>query len=165
MTDREYRFTSMRDRRQLLIGAGLAGGTLLVGRQFVTNGATPSPTPVPSNQEAPVQTAAGELDASPEASVVASPAASPTAVFQASMQSIKFIPPKIEISVGTTVVWTNNDSVAHTVTHRAKPEDQVFASPMLAPGDSFSFTFEHPGTYAYFCLPHPFMTGTVVVSE
>ena len=52
------------------------------------------------------------------------------------MQSLKFIPPEIDIKVGTTVVWTNEDVVAHTVTHKVKVEDQLFASPLLAPGQN-----------------------------
>ena len=55
-------------------------------------------------------------------------------------------------------------SVAHTVTHKVKVEDQLFSSPFLAPGDTFSYTFEKPGKYPIFCLPHPFMSQTVVVS-
>ncbi len=80
------------------------------------------------------------------------------------MQSLKYIPQEIDIKVGTTVVWTNEDEVAHTVTHRAKVEDQLFSSPLLAPGETFSYTFDTAGMYGVYCLPHPFMTGTVVVS-
>ena len=156
MTGRNSVFRRVFDRRRFLVGAGMAGGALVLGRQVDTQGATPTP----ASDEA----TAGAFDASPEASPVASPVASPTAVFEASIQSLKFIPREIDISVGTTVVWTNKDSVAHTVTQRAKPKDQIFSSPMLAPGESFSFMFDTPGTYPYFCTPHPFMTGTVVVS-
>ncbi len=81
------------------------------------------------------------------------------------MQSLKFIPDEIDIKAGTTVIWTNEDVVAHTVTHRVKVEDQLFASPLLAPGDTFSYTFDKAGTYPFYCMPHPFMTGSVVVSE
>jgi len=129
--------------------AALLGGMWLGGR-------------VPARAATPVATPA----ASPAASPVASPAVgtpSPVgAVFEASMQSLKFIPQEIDISVGTTVVWTNKDSMAHTVTHRAAK--QLFASPLIMPGESFSYTFDRAGTYPYFCMPHPFMTGTVVVS-
>jgi len=39
-----------------------------------------------------------------------------------------------------------------------------YASGTLATGDSFTFTFDEPGTYTYFCELHPQMTGTIVVS-
>lgn len=171
MEQRSAHSTSSLSRRRVLIAAGASGAALLLGRQIDARGATTTSTPQPSQNETPVTTAAGAHEAtpagSPAATPVASPATSPAAtgpVFEASMQSLQFIPQEIDIKAGTTVIWTNKDVVAHTVTHRAKPEDQLFSSPMLMPGDSFSFTFEKPGTYAYFCMPHPFMTGTVVVS-
>lgn len=163
------------NRRQMLIAAGVTGMALVLDRQIEVRGAATTPTAV-SATETPVESAAGEQEptpiggavgmpkTSPVASPEASPAASPAAVFDASMQSLKFLPQEIRIPVGTTVVWTNKDTVTHTVTQRAKPEDQIFSSPMIPPGGSFSFTFEKPGTYPYFCMPHPFMTGTVVVS-
>ena len=86
-------------------------------------------------------------------------------VFESTIHSFQFLPPEIDIEVGTTVVWTNNDVVAHTVTLRASGKDQLFSSPYLTPGQTFSYTFDKPGTYPIFCMPHPFMTQTVVVTE
>ena len=65
------------------------------------------------------------------------------------------------IDVGTTVVVRNDDSAQHTWTS----VDDVFDSGVLAADDSFSFTFDEPGEYAYFCEFHPSMTGTIVVTE
>jgi plastocyanin len=59
------------------------------------------------------------------------------------------------------VTWTNEDSVPHTVT--ARTDD--FDSGMMQNGDTFSLTFDEPGTFDYFCAIHPSMTGTVTVSE
>jgi plastocyanin len=61
--------------------------------------------------------------------------------------------------VGTTVTWTNHDVEPHTVTSK----DRVFASAGLETNDTFTFRFDTPGTYAYFCALHPFMTGQIVV--
>ncbi len=73
----------------------------------------------------------------------------------------RFDPPHVEIPLGATVTWTNRTAVAHTVTGEAL----TFAdSGLLDPGDSFSQTFTEPGTYSYVCGPHPWMTGTVVVT-
>ncbi len=41
--------------------------------------------------------------------------------------------------------------------------DQSWTSPLLEPGDSWSRTFDRRGTYAFYCTPHPFMKGMVVV--
>jgi len=63
------------------------------------------------------------------------------------------------VPVGTTVTWTNEDDMVHTVTSTTK----VFSSSELNTGQSFSYTFTTPGTYPYFCALHPRMTATVIV--
>jgi len=70
-----------------------------------------------------------------------------------------FQPNTLTVAVGETVVWTNAGHANHTVTANDKP----FDSGNLAPGQSFSWTASQPGTYAYFCSYHPWMTGTVTV--
>ena len=71
-----------------------------------------------------------------------------------------FAPDPLEIAVGETVTWTNRDAAPHTAT----ADDGSFDSGTLAMGDSFSFTFETPGTYTYICTIHPQMAGTIVVT-
>jgi len=68
-------------------------------------------------------------------------------------------PPHITVLTGTTVTWRNGDSGNHTVTADA----DAFDSGYLAPGGSFSFTFAKQGHYAYHCVIHKFMKGTVDV--
>lgn len=63
------------------------------------------------------------------------------------------------VSVGATVVATNQDGVAHTWTS----VDRVWDSGSLSSGDSFEFTFTEPGDYDYLCSIHPQMTGTITV--
>ena len=70
-----------------------------------------------------------------------------------------FAPAELTVPVGTTVTWTNNDSVPHTAT----AEDGSFSSDTLNQGDSFSFTFDTPGTFTYVCALHPDMTATITV--
>lgn len=72
-----------------------------------------------------------------------------------------FEPDTITVKKGATVTWTNLDSAEHTATS----DDGLFDSGLLAKGESWSFTFEEVGSYGYYCIPHPFMTGTVVVTE
>lgn len=75
--------------------------------------------------------------------------------------AIAFSPNRVEIKVGESVMWANTDELAHTATADGKAFDSGF----INPGTSFSFTFTAPGTYTYFCKPHPFMKGTVVVTK
>ena len=68
----------------------------------------------------------------------------------------------LEVAVGTTVRWVNNDSVPHTVT--STPGGKVFQSDKLDQGDEFTFTFTEAGTYEYFCEYHGNLSGTVIVT-
>jgi plastocyanin len=71
--------------------------------------------------------------------------------------NLAFNPAAITVPTGTTVAWTNNDSVPHTVTSA----DGLFASGIFDPGASFAFTFNEPGAFNYVCQLHPQMQGTV----
>ncbi|MDH3247434.1 MAG: cupredoxin domain-containing protein [Acidimicrobiia bacterium] len=72
-----------------------------------------------------------------------------------------FSPSSRQISVGTTLVWTNTGALPHTATDRAGR----FDSGMLMSGDTYRRTFDAPGTYEYFCTLHPEMVGTIVVNS
>lgn len=74
--------------------------------------------------------------------------------------SNSFSPNPVEVKVGETVTWINDDSGRHTVTSK----DGVFDSGMMGKGQSFSYTFNKAGEYSYHCSPHPNMAGTVVVT-
>ena len=71
-----------------------------------------------------------------------------------------FGPAALTVKPGTTVTWLNGDDISHTV---VADDKKTFRSKVLDSGDSFSFTFTAPGTYAYFCSIHPHMTGKVIV--
>ena len=72
----------------------------------------------------------------------------------------------VEILRGDTVVWKNADTAAHTVTSGTASEgpDDLFDSGLFAPGQSFSYQFTETGDYPYFCLVHPWMEGSVIVT-
>ena len=72
-----------------------------------------------------------------------------------------FSPLDLGVEVGTTVVWTNTGALPHTVSDKRG----AFDSGILMAGETFSHTFETPGTHELFCTIHPEMTGTVIVSE
>lgn len=75
-----------------------------------------------------------------------------------SVKDFSFQPKTITIHVGDLVTWTNNDTAAHTVTSTGNWDTGSFGS-----GASRSIRFIAPGTYAYFCLIHSIMFGSVVV--
>jgi plastocyanin len=62
-----------------------------------------------------------------------------------------FDPDIITISAGTTVLWTNEDSVSHRVVHLPElPSDrELFHSDPLSKGETFRYTFRTPGRYYY----------------
>jgi plastocyanin len=74
------------------------------------------------------------------------------------IDNFTFSPQKLTVKAGTTVTWTNDDDIPHTVTSTGH-----FRSKALDTEDKFSFTFTTPGSYEYFCSLHPHMTGTIVV--
>ena len=75
------------------------------------------------------------------------------------IDNFSFSPATLEIKAGTKVTWTNADDIPHTVVSN----DKIFKSKALDTDDKFSFTFDKPGTYPYFCSLHPKMTAKVVV--
>jgi plastocyanin len=81
------------------------------------------------------------------------------AVSAVTVDNFRFSPPALTVPIGTTVVWTNQDDVPHTVVS----SENRFASAALDTGDKFSFRFEEAGVYPYYCSVHPMMTGKVIV--
>ena len=78
---------------------------------------------------------------------------------------VYYDPTDISVSIGTTVVWTNNDNMAHTATSGSLEQgiSGEFDSDLMPPGESFEYTFNTADTFDYFCLLHPWMIGTVNV--
>jgi plastocyanin len=75
-------------------------------------------------------------------------------------------PSPLTVSLGTTVIWTNNDSTEHTVTE-GNPSGTTppngFDSNILAPGKTFSHNFNTAGATQYYCTLHPTMLGKILV--
>lgn len=66
----------------------------------------------------------------------------------------------VRVKPGTVVRWINRDQVAHTST----AEDGEWKSPLLGPGETFEQKFDEEGEHPYYCTPHPFMRGVVIVA-
>ena len=73
------------------------------------------------------------------------------------MENFSFKPDTLTVTVGATVTWTNNDAAGHDV------KSDLFQSPNMAKGQTFSFTFTNKGTYDYICGIHPNMKGKIIV--
>jgi plastocyanin len=89
--------------------------------------------------------------------------AAPTSQSAVSVKIDNFVfqPKELVIRAGTTVTWQNADDVPHTAT--SKDDPQTFDSGALDTDDKFSFTFNKPGKYTYYCKVHTHMTGVVIV--
>jgi plastocyanin len=77
---------------------------------------------------------------------------------------IKFKPETATVKVGQEVKWTNEDSIAHTVTADSSAPEK-FDSGTLSGGETFTFTPKKAGTYPYVCLIHPSQKGTLTVTQ
>jgi plastocyanin len=92
----------------------------------------------------------------------ATPGQTPTPVGTGEAVAISgfaFSPASLAVETGATVTWTNDDGVPHTVTSTDGPgissaTTSSFGSGTLQSGESFSHTFEEPGTYYYACTLH-----------
>jgi plastocyanin len=80
---------------------------------------------------------------------------------QVAMEGIAFAPEEVEVRVGQTVTWTNNDEVMHDVI----ASDGEFESELFGEGGTYSFTPTEPGTIDYVCSIHPTMTASLTVVE
>ncbi|MGA3149419.1 MAG: cupredoxin domain-containing protein [Acidimicrobiales bacterium] len=77
------------------------------------------------------------------------------------IRNFAFLPSPLFVPAGTTVIVTNDDTVAHTWTS----DTGLFNSGAIAPGSSYRYTFTKPGTYSYHCSIHSFMTGSITVQR
>lgn len=109
--------------------------------------------------------------------------------YDVGMSPTEFEPQTLTIEAGTEVVWKNTSSRGHTVTayENAIPDEAAFFATggfesqsaardawntlgedgIIGPGQTFTHTFEIPGRYDYFCIPHESMEmyGSIVVEE
>jgi len=136
----------------LLAACGSGGGTTTAGGTTPTVAApTATPTATPTVAATPTPTPAGSTVE--------------VSMSRSGGYTLFFAPQTVTIAVGTTVVWTNRTSIAHTVTSDdGKSFDSGTANPITA-GMTFSFKFTKPGTYKYHCALHPqMMVGTIIVT-
>ena len=112
-----------------------------------------------------VLAACGGSTSTPAASAAATSEAAPSEAPAAgggdavTIKNFAFGPASLSVAAGSTVTWTNDDSAAHTAT----ADDGSFDSASIAPGSTFSQTFDTAGLFAYHCSIHPNMKATIEV--
>lgn len=117
--------------------------------------AASSPSSSPSTVAA---TSTSATDPDPSAEATAS-AGEPAVV---TISDSRFDTTELRVPVGTTVRFVNTDPYAHTVTSK-DDSPAAFASGEFGQDETFEFTFDEPGEYAYFCEIHPTMRASVIV--
>lgn len=135
-------------------------------------GCAPSPTPAPTPTATQIPTVAPTSKPVPPATPTVTAASTVTSALPATLapkQVVQvqafddfFRPEHITVTVGTQINWVNVGQKKHTVTN-----DTLFDSDLLV-GQTFSYTFDKPGTYQYYCVVHSEsptegMVGTVTV--
>lgn len=97
----------------------------------------------------------------PPKSTTPAQGSSTPALANVAISNFSFRPSLITVKKGTTVVWTNNDGVPHTVS----ADTNLFGSDLLSTDQNFKFTFNTVGSFPYHCQPHRSMVATVEVVE
>lgn len=97
---------------------------------------------------------------SPETNIPSSPGSSGSSTHDIAISNFAFSPSTLTISSGDTVIWTNMDSMSHTVTSDSGSE---LSSSTISNGATYSHTFNTAGTYSYHCSIHTTMKGTIIV--
>jgi plastocyanin len=140
-----------------MVGAGNATNATMVGAGNATNATMVGA----GNATNATATGASGANTGTSVSIVSG---------SSSLTDTAYQPNPIQVSVGNTVTWTNHDAQPHTVTSgsNGQPDNKFNSSPnfspLVNPGQTFSFTFTQAGSYPYFCMLHPNMVGTVSVS-
>lgn len=78
------------------------------------------------------------------------------------IKNFSFNPSTLTVKTGTKVTWTNNDGAPHTI---VSDSNNLFSSPTLFSGQSFSFIFTNSGGTNYHCGIHPTMKGKIIVQD
>lgn len=122
---------------RLALAAVVLAASFGCGSSYSSSPASPTPTPTTGGGGSPVSIVSG---ASTKTTTAYSPAT-------------------INVAVGGSVTWTNNDNTTHT----SSADGGAWNSGNIGPGASFTRTFPSAGSYNYHCAIHPGMIGTVVV--
>jgi plastocyanin len=143
------------------IAAVVIAIVVVVGLALANKNDSSSPASTNTNTSPP-PTSSTEHSESMNPTTPPASTSQPSSTDSVTISNFSFAPAEITVKKGTTVKWTNQDSVAHTVTADSGSGPN---SELLEQGESYNFTFDTAGTFAYHCKPHPNMKAKVIVTE
>ena len=135
-------------------------GVVIVSQSDSVSSSQPIPTPpepaIPTDDATPEPQPAPEPSPESKTAKVSIPQGSAT-------QTVDeyYLPSTVSINTSDTIIWQNDDDGFHTST---SVEGGIFDSGLFGPGETFSFQFNKPGNFDYFCVVHPWMTGSISVT-
>src|SRR3989338_6227531 len=115
---------------------------------------------IPKNNITSETNAKPSGNSQPNVPVVNTPETPTSETYDIEIKNFAFSPSGLTIKKGDSVVWTNQDSVGHTVTSDSGSE---LDSELLSTGESYSYKFANAGIYEYNCTPHPSMKAKIIV--
>jgi plastocyanin len=151
-------YWKFKDANGVPFGIG-ADGTKSWWVDIRVSGATATPGTAPTATPGTPYPTATPMTMVPTTTPATSATATNNSTGSVVISNFSFQPPNLQVKVGTSVTWMNNDTTQHTVTS----DTSAFDSGVLAPGAMFSFTFNQTGTFNYHCNIHTFMKGTITV--
>ena len=165
-------------RRQFLavVTAGVATGLAGCSGDGATPTETSTETPTETSTETPTETSTETPTETPTATEAPTATETATPTVDADQQvtvapdgELRFEPETFEISAGDTVLW-EWDAGLHNIKTESVPSGSDWTgtagSDTFGSGHTYSYTFETPGEYEYYCNPHEsFMRGTFTVTE
>lgn len=80
------------------------------------------------------------------------------------IRDFAFHPAQVTIKRGTKVTWVNCDAQS-VADHTSTADGGQWSSPLLDANETFTRQFDATGSFAYHCVPHPFMQGTITVQD
>lgn len=141
----------------VLVALAVAGALVFA---MQGNDKDPAPAAPAQSQETPAQS-----DATEPTNDTTTDSDAQTGEVAVSISNFAYSPGTLKVKKGSTVTWTNNDSVAHTVTSDSESPKSGLDSELFGQGETFEFTFNEVGVFKYHCAPHPSMTASVEVVE
>lgn len=79
------------------------------------------------------------------------------------IREFRFVPDTLRVPAGTTVTWVNCEEDFANEPHTTTDDGDSWGSEELSPTEIYTYRFDEVGVFSYFCDPHPFMRGVLIV--
>ena len=115
---------------------------------------------IPKNNVVAGTNSKTSTNSQPKIPLINQPSTSASETYNVEIKNFAFSPSSLTIKKGDAVIWTNQDSVSHTIKSDSGSE---ISSQSLSNGGTYSHVFENAGTYNYHCTIHPSMKAKIIV--